>query len=271
MFENISIGIKTFLRDEQLFNTIQAIRTNLPGMQMLIADCGEMTDQKDGLYAELEREGHVHIDSPFDAGFGVMSNAIADTLKRPYLLVGSDDFEFGTPEVRQGIEKLIYTANLYPNFDVFSGRVNNNPYEFLLRDLGNGVMEEEACGIIPHPDFPQDYYWVYLTVNYSLIRKRVFEKVRWDDEVKIGGGEHAAWFIDANKAGFNVAWVPGVNINEQQIRNSSRYNMYRRRAQDPARPCFVRRGIKKYVCGNGVVDYDETTTTGDQNAFNQKS
>ena len=256
MFQQISIGIKTFLRDPQLFNTIDAIRRNLPDVRMIIADCGEMTEEKDSLYAELTREGHVHIDLPFDAGFGAMSNAIVDKLRRPLLLVASDDFDFSTLETRQGIEKLIRTANLYSKSDIFSGRVNNNPYEFLLHDRGNGIVEEEACGIIPDPDFPQDYYWVGLTVNYSLIRSRVFDTVRWDDDVKIGGGEHGSFFLDCKRANLKTVYVPGVNINEQRIPDSPRYRMYRRRAMDPARPCFDRRGVRKYVLGNGQVDYD---------------
>ncbi len=255
MFENISIGIKTFLRDEQLFNTIQAIRTNLPGAQMIISDCGEMTEEKDSLYAEIEREGHIHIDLPFDSGFGCMSNAIADRLERPMLLVGSDDFDFSTLEVKEGIKKLLHVAHFHSEFSVLSGRVNNIPYEFFFCSHGNGFIEEVEPGIW---GLNADYHHIDLTVNYSLIRREVFDKVRWDTpEPKIGGAEHFAFFWDCKQAGFEVAYVPGVNINEQQVRNSARYNMYRRRALDSARPCFVKRGIKKYVCGNGVVDYEE--------------
>lgn len=253
MFENISIGIKTFLRDEQLFNTIQAIRTNLPGAQMLIADCGEMTDEKDSLYAELERDGHIHIDLPFDAGFGAMSNAIADRLTRPRLLVGSDDFDFSTNEAAQGIFRLQGVLDCDPNIDVASGRVNNNPYEFILIDEGDTVTE------IPADIDPTVWYQqVDLTVNYSLFRKEVFDKVRWESDIKIGGAEHGAQFVKLKRAGFKTVFVNYVNINEQAIPSRPRYRMYRRRAADPSRPCFDRIGVKKYILGNGVVDYDET-------------
>jgi hypothetical protein len=254
MFENIAIGIKTFLRDEQLFNTIQAVRENLPGAQLIIADCGESTEAKDGLYAELIREGHVQIDLEFDAGFGSMSQSIVDVLERPYLLIGSDDFDFSTHDVRLGIEKLEYFLHYHPDVHIASGRVNNNPYEFNLIERQPGEWYEEPVG---QSMYDAIYRKCDLTVNYSLIRKYVFSRVGWDTEVRIGGGEHAAFFIDCKRAGFKTVYVPGVNINEQKVRNSPRYNMYRRRAQDPARPCFVRRGIKKYVCGNGVVDYEE--------------
>lgn len=132
MFDQISIGVKTFLRDEQLFNTIHGIEQNLPGAQMIIADCGDMTEEKDGLYAELERRGHQHIDLPFDSGFGVMSNQIVSHLTRPYLLVAADDFDF-TPEAAQGVRELQEVLDYCPDIDIASGRVNGNPYEFYLR------------------------------------------------------------------------------------------------------------------------------------------
>ena len=99
------------------------------------------------------------------------------------------------------------------------------------------------------------FYEVDLTVNFSLIRQEVFKKVRWDDDVKIGGGEHGSWFLDVKRAGFKVAFVPGVNINEQSLRSSTEYRQFRARANSPERPCFERRGIKRYVLGNGSVDY----------------
>jgi hypothetical protein len=112
-----------------------------------------------------------------------------------------------------------------------------------------------------------------LTKNYSLIRRSAFysrcwvgdergstyEEVRtplaWDDDVKIGGGEHASFFIDLKKLGFNVAYVSGVNINAQEGSDSPRYNKYRRRACRPERECFKRRGIKKYVLADGTIDF----------------
>ena len=99
MFERIDIGIKTFLRDSQLFNSIDGIQRNYPGARMIIADCGDLTEEKDSFYAQITREGHIVLDLPFDAGFGVMSNAIAAASTRPYLLIASDDFEFNENKI----------------------------------------------------------------------------------------------------------------------------------------------------------------------------
>jgi hypothetical protein len=255
MFENIAIGIKTFLRDPQLFCAIGGIRHNLSSAKMIIADCGEHTEEKEGIFADLEREGHKTIQLPFDAGFGAMSNAIADVLDKDYLLIGSDDFDFSTEEARQGIARLKEVLDLCPEVDIASGRVNNIPYEFDLIEE-DGIVTEVPLDYIDK--YNPKFLWFMtcdLTVNFSLARRKVFEKVHWDADVKIGGGEHAAFFLDCKHAGFKTVYVPGVNIAEQQIRSSGRYRHYRNRARSPERPCFVKRNITKYTLGNGQVDW----------------
>lgn len=277
MFEDISVGIKTFLRDDKLFRAIDGVRRNLPGAQLIIADDGVLGDKKYNLYTELQREGHIVEHTAFDIGFGAKSNLIADRLTRPYLLTGSDDFDF-TPEAVAGVKLLQGMLDASGDLDVTSGRVNNRPYEFFLDIKGNTVKERLAevdykvMGIRPRA------YIVDLTVNYSLIRRKVFwtpvfgvldkdgkqtngemrNKLRWDDDVKIGGGEHGAFFIDLKWSGFHVGFVPGANIEEQPGQDSERYREFRNRARAKERPCFDRRGIKKYILGDGTIDYDAT-------------
>jgi hypothetical protein len=249
MFDKIAVGIKTFLRDEKLFNVINAVDRYMPEAQMIIADCGEGSEAKTVIYHGMEAYGHKIIRLPFDAGFGAMSNAIATELKRNYLLIASDDFDFDA-KAAQGVHSL-YRA-LQFDLDIASGRVNNNPYEFFLEEFAPGRIREVRA------EMPGKFLFhkVDLTVNYSLIRKEALEKVRWDNEARIGEGEHGAFFYDAKKAGFNVVYVPGVNINEQLGQDSERYKQFRKRALSPSRICFEKRGIVEWVLGNGVVDYD---------------
>jgi hypothetical protein len=252
----VAIGIKTFLRDEALFNTIQAIRDTMPEVQMIIADDGEMTEEKKRIYADLMSKGHLVSFMGFDSGFGAKSNQIVDLNQRLYLLIGSDDFDFRPTSVRKGIEKMLDVLENAP-VDIAGGRVFG-PYEFFLEEQ-NGVVIEiplqvSNCKV-------EDYWYCDLTVNYCLIRSSILgfgpRQVHWDEDVKIGGGEHGAFFVDVKRAGHRVAYVPGVQISEQRGVSSPRYMQYRGRSGDKARPCFVRRGIKKYVLGNGQVDYSE--------------
>jgi len=257
MFEKIAIGLKTILRDDHLFAAIDGIEKRLPGAQIIVVDDGRMNTLKRIAYEDLQNKGHqVHI-MPFDSGFGAKSNRMVEGLQRPYLLIGSDDFEFDDPKVPEGIERMIRVLDT-GRFDIASGRVNDNPYEFdldLLRMLDSGIVVERPV----LPTYGNVPVRCDITVNYSLIRKEVFDKVRWDSEAKIGQGEHGAFFYDVAMSGFKVCYLPGVNINEQIGKPiNEEYKALRRRGRSPERSCFVKRGIKCYILGNGQVDYDAT-------------
>jgi len=273
-FDRIAVGIKTFLRDDKLFHTINHVRRNLPDAQLMIADDGEMTEEKESLYAELIQEGHKVFILPFDSGYGAKSNKIIDNLQRDFLLVGSDDFDFSPASVSLGIERLVAALDRSPELSLVSGRLaNRGSYEFYIRDQGD-IIEE-----IPIPDFYWQTGWTYqpadLTVNYSLIRRNVFwtegletnengtgwvEKrtsIAFDDEEVIGEGGHGTFFLDVKRAGLKVGFVPGVEISEQTGEDSLRYRQYRARASRPSRKCFEKRNIRRWVLGNGVVDYNK--------------
>ncbi len=244
-----------------MHHAIYNISVMLPEVKMIVVDdSGDLVDQAVLNYLkEASERGHQIIFLPFDSGFGKKSNVIAEFLDTDYLLIGSDDFDFSPLTVRNGIIKMVQILDENPDIHIVSGRVNNRPYEFDLEDKGDTIIEHKV-EIPNHPHL--EFVECGLTVNYSLIRKEVFEKVRWDDDVRIGGGEHGAFFVDVKRAGFKVAYATDVNIREQTDRRfSTKYNTLRARANGPERPCFVKRGIKKYILGNGPVDYNESRNT----------
>jgi GT2 family glycosyltransferase len=255
-FDKISVGIKTILRDAKLFHVIDSLRTFYPGIHLIVADDGQPSEEKLRLYKSLTEEGHFLEIMSFDSGFGAKSNRIAQALQRPYLLVASDDFDFSDLQTRDGVQKLAEVLDDFPNLDIASGRVNNNPYEFDFEQQDNGSVIIEHAAKSTSPAYMYGYVACDLTVNYSLIRKEVFEKVHWDEDQFIGNGEHGAFFLDAARTGFKVGYVPGVNINTLKSPDSEEYRKLRNRARSPERSCFVKRGIKRYVLGNGQVDYD---------------
>jgi hypothetical protein len=250
--EQISIGIKTFLRDQKLYNAVDAIRRTLPETQIVIADDGRRSDIKTTLYTVLDRDGHIADEVPFDSGFGFKSNYIAGIFERDLLLIASDDFDFNPPSVRAGILKMLDVLE-NTDVDVASGRVRG-PYEFDLEDLGDIVIEHRRN--MSALDSQSWFVECDLTVNYSLVKRRVFDNVQWD-LTKIAQGEHGAWFLDVKRAGYKVAWVPGVQIQEQEGADNPEYNSYRGRYNgSKERSCFVKRGIRKYILGSGQVDYE---------------
>ena len=254
----VSIMIKTFLRDQHLACAIGGILSTMPEARIIVIDDGEPAPAKTMLYKRLRTQGHIVIELPFDSGFGAKSNAAAAACSTEYLLVGSDDFDFRPPSVRYGIEQLVTVLDHESSLSIASGRVNGNRYEGLLDDQGDRVSESYIT--LEHPQrislsliwFPCD-----LTVNYSLIRASVLgpDKLHWFEHVKIGGGEHGAWFILAKRLGLKVAWVPGVNIREQEGKPTDiRYHTFRGRARQPGREAFRAIGVKEYVLFDGSVE-----------------
>lgn len=258
-FSKVCVLVKTFCRDGYLLRTVEGLQKNLPSAKIVIVDDGVESNFKISWYARLQTLGHVFRWLPFDSGFGAKANEGVKACDRPYVLIASDDFDFGDPDAALGVEKLVGILEQDPQIAVASGRVNNKPYEAMLT-LGEGVCTETAGVYLDQfgLGFQHNvrYYVTDLTVNYSLIRREVFDVIKWDEDVKIGGGEHGAFYIDLKRAGFKVAWVQGVNINELRGPtdwSSAEYHKYRDRARQPGRICLKRRGIERYhLMGGGV-------------------
>jgi hypothetical protein len=162
--------------------------------------------------------------------------------------------------VRAGVEKLVAVLDGDPNVHVASGRVNNTPYEGWLIDEGRRVTERYInLAAKPMSVNGVDYHLCNLTVNYSLVRRDILGpgKIEWDDDIKIGGGEHGAQFIKILRAGYGVAYVPGVHILEQQAKPvDPRYpGMRARAAQQVGRPAFKKIGVEEYVLFSGAVEH----------------
>jgi hypothetical protein len=222
---------------------------------MIIADDGYVTREKEALYDELRNEGHTVLQCAFDSGFGHKSNMIMSWLNTPYLLVSCDDFDHDDPAVRTGVEKMVDTLDTHSELDIVSGRLKNRgPYEFTLTERQSGEWYERP---LPDSDYFRSIVSCDITVNYSLIRYSVFDAgIHWDEEEVIGEGGHGTFFLDVKQAGFKVAYLPGVEIAEQNTPDSAEYISYRRRACGSSRACFKKRGIKKYVLGCGAIDYE---------------
>ena len=256
---SVSILIKTFLRDGYLAKAVAGIQKNLPDAKIIVVDDGRESRPKLTLQWHLRSGGHIYEWLPFDSGFGAKGNAALKHLDRPYLLIGSDDFDFMDKNVRPGIEKLVSVLDGAPDIAIASGRVNNQAYEANL-ELADDMCKET-------PGYREDRIVngipvriTDLTVNYSLIRSSILgmDKIHWDGgEVKIGGGEHGAFYVDVKRAGHKVCYVPGVNINEMRLMPGSQdyaYPKYRARARTQGRPCLKARGINQWVLQDGTVE-----------------
>lgn len=254
----VCIMLKTFLRDGYLVRAVEGIKQTMPEAKIVIVDDGYESRPKISMYAALRELGHVAAWLPFDSGFGAKANEAVKHCDRPYVLIGSDDFAFGQAHVRADVERMVNTLEEVRDLDVVSGRVNGNPYEATLTEVNGEVYERVGYHSDEHTTAGA-FKRCDLTVNYSLIRRSLLDRVKWDGDVKIGGGEHGMFFLDIQRAGGKVAYLPGVFMNEMppnvQGWQNTDYPQYRSRArEDKGRICAKRRGIHRYHLMGGTVE-----------------
>jgi hypothetical protein len=262
---DLAIMIKTFLRDGYLFDCIDGLLKNFAECKLIITDDGLPSAQKDKLYEQLTANGHIVQYLPFDSGFGEKGNAsitLATQAGCKYMLVGSDDFDFSEPTARASVEKMYKVITGVSDLACASGRVDGNPYEAMLERRGNCVRELPlqmgdwltANGV--------DYKLCDLTVNFSILRVAYLGweqgMTHWDGgTVKIGGGEHGAFFLDLKEHGRKVAFVPGCEITCMRYnprKEDPRYGAMRSRARTSPRTCLINRGIRCWVSRDGDKD-----------------
>lgn len=252
----LAILVKTFLRDGYLKTTIDGIQQHVPEAKIVIVDDGYEQSFKISWYAELRAKGNATLWLPFDSGFGAKANEGVKECNREYVLIASDDFDF-TAEVRSSLDRMVNFLDLAQGYDMVSGRVNGRPYEATLTIEGDRVIEQP--GFSGHGQIAGiNFHACDLTVNFTVIRRTFLDKVKWDDDVKIGGGEHGAFFVDVKRAGGKVAYLPGANINELPAGRTDwmhqTYPSMRARAKAPGRVCLARRGIREWVLQNGATE-----------------
>jgi hypothetical protein len=233
--EQVTILITTFLRDGYLFDCLASIKENLPECSVVTIDDGYPSHEKNELVTYL----------PFDSGLPAKRNEGARLTKTPYILMGCDDFDFSSKDVRDGIVRLVSILDENPDIDVAGGRVNNNPYEGFLEIIPDIAIKETRLV----PDGTKAFYKVDLTVNYFLARTSVILDTPWDERMKIGG-EHGDWFLELKEKNKHVVWVPGVIIHEfpfNQTKFHFDYSKYRGRAKDLGHKIFLqKRNVKDY-------------------------
>lgn len=261
---NLSILVKTFLRDGYLFDCVADLRANFPEATLVIMDDGYPTPAKNELYQQLRLAGHTAEYLPFDSGFSAKSDAAIPLYKTPYVLIGSDDFAFAKRGVREGVEKMVDVLEYAHGFGAASGRLNDNMYEGWLDELEPGKWRERWLDHQERLTTPNGtlYRCCEITVNYSVFRTAMLgtgpRQVVWGNhDIKIGGGEHGALFLAIKRAGWRVAYVPGANITEfpyDANKVHPTYSAMRGRARVAGRPALRRAGVTHYQLFDGTVE-----------------
>jgi hypothetical protein len=248
MLEDVTILIPTFHRRGYLCDCLRGIAENLPECSVLVVSDDGLSPEPAWLTDGILRDSWYTL--PYDSGLTAKRNTLAHATMTRYALMGSDDFDFSTPEARAGIIKLLQVLksseiNFGSEIDVAAGRVNNRPYEGFLEFVPGQYIKEHSIG----PRQSTQITRVDIAVNYFLARAELLRKFPWDKTIRPIGGEHADWFLDLKAAGRSVVYVPGVNINElpkDRSKEHPSYREFRYRCWEGHAIFMKKRGIKMY-------------------------
>ena len=188
---DVSIIVTSFLRPGCLFECLDGLDKNLPECPVIVVDD-----------SGIDMPSAIQL--PFDSGLSAKRNAGVAACETPFLLMIHDDQNLGSPEAREGVERLLFALERDPSIDVAAGRNNGVVYEGFLEYKPGEYIKETRLQC----DGSSYRYKVDIAGNYFMARtERV---VPWDNRMKITG-EHGDWYLSMKEAGRCVVWVPGVN------------------------------------------------------------
>jgi len=202
---DIAVGVKVFSRVEKLDRLLSSIE-RYPIDTVYVADDGEMTDEKTGLYDREYGFELTLFDLPYDAGLGAGRAHVVEHLSEEYLLLVDSDHELlgSVTTLRDqleaddglgGVAGLLYEDgavvgtchDLHPNDDVL---VRTVPQPKPVRMVGGA------------PFVPYDF-----VPNTALYRRACLAEYCWDPEYVIGK-EHLDFFEGHRR---RTDWRFGVN------------------------------------------------------------
>lgn len=220
---DIAVLIKTLGREDALLHCLRSVRDRLAdqgiAFRIYLADDGSVTDRKRREYGRLRDEGHVVLEFDRPVGASRARNELLDrTEAEPWILRMDDDFELtgetdlaAMRSVLEQVPELGAVADLERQVGhgkgVFSGQISDAQGFFerhgdllVRRMLPPGAFEYERAG-------PLRYARCDFTRNLLLLRREVFETVRWEERLPFAG-EHEDFLLQLHEAGWELAFTP---------------------------------------------------------------
>jgi GT2 family glycosyltransferase len=231
---DVTAVIKTFLRDDYLFQAVNSLREYAPGIQMIVADDGHCTDEKERRLHEL---GIRYLRLPFNScSITQGRNLILQQVETPYALIGDDDFRY-VPETKlTDMLSMMDIADLAAGAVMQGGIVGH--YECLFQRTPKGISD------LPLPPWQRHegvrYAPANLVFNFFVAKTEALRRVRWDERIH-ASYEHEDFFLSAQASGLKVVYCPesivlhrgGYHKSEPDSAEYTQYR-YQGRAQDKA-------------------------------------
>ena len=230
----VAIGIKTFLREKTLFETLDAIEKYFPyPYRIYIADDGGTTDEKEYRYQKLEVGGHVVIRLPFNCGISVGRNEILKKFTEDHLLLMDDDIVL---QDRESIGQMKAVLDSDESIGLCAGMlfarngeyIGNENYQKGLRfEIDRGILFRYPAHREIHKANGSMYVFADQVVNFFLAKRAVFDDVKWDNRIKVEW-EHIDFFLRLKQTRWKAAACLDAKAVHLNPINDPTYNYYRR-------------------------------------------
>jgi hypothetical protein len=200
---SVTVGVTTYLRPQSLLRLEASIRRFYPALPVVVVDTG----------SNLSRG----------------RNQLTRAVTTPLLLLCEDDFEFTG---RTRIEPLLEVLEHDPEIEGVGGEVlEPRGRACWAHDYHRRGDEIVARPSIERPRVTRGgvyYQPCQLIFNFGLFRRRLFERVPWDEELPLN--EHLDYYWRASLSGAGrMAVARGVAILHHKDRPSEAYIESRRR------------------------------------------
>ena len=230
MSGSVAVLIKTYGRETAFLNCVRSVREHLRlPFRLYVADDGYVAERKGRLYSELESEGHVVLRLTEPIGASQARNLLLNTLRdEAFVLRMDDDFELtaetdvpAMAALLDHVPELGAVAGLERQRGLgkglFSGMISAAQGYFAVRDRTLVKM------FVPLSEFEYRevagvrYALADFTRNFLLVRRAVFETIRWDERLPFAG-EHADFLLQLRASGWKVGFTPqSVHLHREDL------------------------------------------------------
>lgn len=265
--KDVTAIIKSFLREEYLFECVRSLWEFYPTIKIAVADDSyhegeEMSEAKAAWLEDFKARGGLYVPMPFDSGLCRGRNTLVELATTPYVLIGDDDFQYRPPARLEDMRAFLEDR---PEYDLIGGRIIEkgelrNYQGFFDLQPGHFKITPLDLERAPYQAGPNGMRWcpADLTFNFFIARTETCRSVPWDDKIKVSY-EHSAFFIDLKRAGKLVAFTPDSTVvHKPAIPNArpevyDQYAIYRTRKSDKLR-FFERFDLESITDIYGNVD-----------------
>lgn len=225
--------VTTIIRPKCIRRLLDSINKWQPGAKITVADQNE---EKHDFYNEYDVNQVLDLD--YDVGLAKARNRMVEETEEPYVLIMDDDFIF---DKRTKIETFLKIIKSDPKIGVVGGITerNGDTWDFTHRwkvddDTIYQVDDEDNWEQINGTKCKE----TGSVINFALMRREIFEDVKWDERFKIGG-EHSDFYLQLKKTDWKVYFTPEVRCQTQRD-NDKEYSRMRKRKE------FFKKFLEKY-------------------------